>query len=130
MRRYSAFIRVGTVAILLAVLFSGCAPTLPFQELDPTQRQSLHRTEFVLLAHPEVQYYWEITQAGVAYHRVVNREILKAQAVQWREKMDYELGLVEVYLANFGNPAPIARDIYFQTLQDALTGSDFIQLQP
>ncbi len=130
MSSFSKRVHVITGLAILAVLFTGCAPTLPYHELDPTQRQSLHQTEFVIITHPGIRYYWEISQNYGTYHNEIRRDKIGEQPIQWQKKMDYELGLVEAYLTRFQDPSTITQEIYFRTLQKVLTGNDFLLLRP
>jgi hypothetical protein len=130
MSHFSVHVRIFVGFIILVALFSGCVTTIPFQKLTPDKYQTTHQTEFVLVTHPPIKYYWEIRGEYDTFQREIQRDKIKTMPIQWQKPQKEELNIVEPYFAQFQDPTPITQKIYFQTFQRGLAEHNFLQLKP
>lgn len=110
----------------------GCATTSTFQELDPVHFQSIHNTEFVLLTHPPIKYFWELKGDYSTSNIEIQRDAINKWGITYQKSQKKELDLVEPYFTQFQNPTLITQELYFKALQQVLTvhKPNFLQLMP
>ncbi|MFC1852406.1 hypothetical protein ACFL27_19585 [candidate division CSSED10-310 bacterium] len=121
------------ISVLTVTLFTGCASS-NFQKISPDLYQSPHRTEFVLVKHPSIKYFWNVIESdafGNSRSRIC--EIRRDKIATWgflhHKPQEQELDLVEPYLPQLQDQTPLTLAIYLKTLHQALKDHNFMQLE-
>lgn len=129
MRQLSVFITSITMIIILGVLSGGCGGS--YLKLETILYEKPHQTEFVVVFHPNVKYYWECnsSQRGI-YQTEMRRDTIDKWGLLWHKTIRNEINIVEPYLAQLEDPTPITQELFYTTMQEALNDHKFIQLGP